>query len=87
MNAMCFAATHDIELTAILEKDFSNYHFQEEVSDDDVTFDYVLHPGRATSRNAIKLLGIIGFNKDIIQEATKAARDFEETGSWAALTD
>ncbi len=87
MNAVCFAATHDIELTAILERDFSNYHFQEEVSDDNVTFDYILYPGRATSRNAIKLLGIIGFNKDIIEEATRAARDFEDTGSWAVLTN
>lgn len=85
MNALCFAATHDIELTTILEKSFSNYHFQEEVSDNDVTFDYILYPGRATSRNAIKLLGMIGFDKEIIEEATMAARDFESLGSWAPM--
>ena len=85
MNALCFAATHDIELTTILEKSFSNYHFQEEVSDNDVTFDYILYPGRATSRNAIKLLGMIGFDKAIIEEATMAARDFESLGSWAPM--
>ena len=85
MNALCFAATHDIELTSVLEKEFSNYHFQEEVRDNEVTFDYVLYPGRATSRNAIKLLGIIGFDEGIIDEATMAAKDFEKTGSWAAL--
>ena len=28
MNALCFAATHDIELTSILENSFANYHFR-----------------------------------------------------------
>lgn len=85
MNALCFAATHDIELTSILENDFSNYHFQEEVIDNKVTFDYVLYPGKATSRNAIKLLGIIGFDKEIIEEAAMAARGFEISGNWSVL--
>lgn len=84
-NALCFAATHDIELTTILEQTYANYHFQEEVDDHDVTFDYLLYKGRATSRNAIKLLGIIGFNEEIITEATSAARDFEDSGAWAAM--
>ena len=30
-NVLCFAATHDIELTYILEKLYSNYHFRERV--------------------------------------------------------
>lgn len=84
-NALCFAATHDIELTTILEETYANYHFQEEVNDHDVKFDYQLYKGRATSRNAIKLLGIIGFNEEIIAEATSAARDFEDSGAWAVM--
>ena len=84
-NALCFAATHDIELTTILEETYANYHFQEEVDDHDVKFDYLLYQGRATSRNAIKLLGIIGFNEEIIEEATAAARDFEDSGTWPAM--
>ena len=28
-NILCFAATHDIELTFLLENEFENYHFQE----------------------------------------------------------
>ena len=35
-----FAATHDIELTYILEKEYENFHFQEEVKEDEVLFDY-----------------------------------------------
>ena len=30
-NALCLAATHDIELTYILEKYYSNYHFRESI--------------------------------------------------------
>ena len=29
-NVLCFAATHDIELTAILSGCYDNYHFQED---------------------------------------------------------
>lgn len=82
-NTLCFAATHDIELTSILEKDFDNYHFQEEVDEDKVTFDYCLRKGKAMSRNAIKLLGVIGFNKDIVDAAEEAGRRFENEGRWA----
>lgn len=53
---MCFAATHDIELTAILSGCYDNYHFQEEVTDSDVSFNFKLFKGPATTRNAIKLL-------------------------------
>lgn len=82
---LCFAATHDIELTYILEKHFSNYHFQEEVIDNDVLFDYNLCTGRAQSRNAIKLLGMIGYNEEIIDQATNAANDFLKKGTWDTI--
>lgn len=81
-NAMCFAATHDIELTNILENYYSNYHFTEEVSDNDVLFSYKLLQGRSTTRNAIQLLKIIGFERDIILNAEGMAGDFVKNGSW-----
>ena len=84
-GAMCFAATHDIELTHILEKEFSNYHFQEQVEDNQVLFDYLLYRGRAVSRNAIKLLGIMGYSQDIIDRADQAANYFLEHGEWRSI--
>ena len=36
--------------------------------------------GRAASRNAIRLLGIMGYESEIIAEAEKMAADFLETG-------
>lgn len=84
-NAICFAATHDIELTNILENHYSNYHFTEEVKDDDVLFSYELLKGRATSRNAIKLLKVIGFDKEIVSNAENMATEFSDTGIWKSL--
>lgn len=81
-GVMCFAATHDIELTHILEKDYANYHFTEEVKDGNVIFSYILHDGRATSRNAIKLLEVIGYDKNIISKAEDRANEFINNGIW-----
>jgi len=81
-NVMCFAATHDIELTHILEDYYSNYHFEEELEDNNITFNYKLFKGRATSRNAIKLLSVIGYSDVIISDAEKAAADFLNNGNW-----
>lgn len=81
-NALCFAATHDIELTSILKQYYENYHFQEEVTDNDVQFNFKLFKGPATTRNAIKLLKIIGYDKQIVSCAEKNAAYFIENGSW-----
>ena len=86
-NALCFAATHDIELTTILENEYSNYHFKEDVIDHQVIFDYHLRHGRATSRNAIKLLDILGFETKITNEASTAAKNFEEQGFWSIISE
>lgn len=81
-NAMCFAATHDIELTYILEAQYSNYHFQEYVQENDVLFDYKLYPGRAVSKNAIKLLRMLGYDEGMTAHAEARVKHFEESGSW-----
>lgn len=81
-NVLCFAATHDIELTQMLEADYDNYHFQEEIVENDILFDYILYPGRATSRNAIRLLGMIGYDEEIIRRADATAEEFLKSGEW-----
>lgn len=81
-GVMCFAATHDIELTTILKDCYSNYHFQEEVTEDEVKFDYKLYAGPATTRNAIKLLNVIGYDKNIIKGAEQRAMHFLTDGNW-----
>lgn len=62
-NAVAVTATHDVEL-AKLETDFpqaiSNYHFDVQVANDELYFDYKLKPGICTSLNASILMRKIG---------------------------
>lgn len=81
-NVLCFAATHDIELTNLLNNSYDNYHFTENIVDGDVLFDYQLLQGYATTKNAIKLLETIGYESDIIETANELAEGFLKTGKW-----
>ena len=81
-HVLPFAATHDIELSYILEDLYENYHFEEEVKEHEVVFNYLLKKGRVTTRNAIRLLEMTGYPENLSEEAKKAVADFEETGIW-----
>lgn len=81
-NVLVFAATHDLELSYILEKEYTNYHFEEEISDDDIHFNYMLKPGRTNTRNAIRLLELLGYDEAIIKGSQAEAAVFEKTGVW-----
>ena len=84
-NAVCFAATHDIELTHILEGMYENYHFTESIVEGDGRFDYLLHEGRAVSRNAIKLLEVIGYSEEVTRQAKAMADGFLKDGVWEKI--
>jgi DNA mismatch repair ATPase MutS len=79
---LCMAATHDIELAEILAELYENYHFQEHITDDDITFDYILYPGKTGTRNAIQLLRLMGYPPEIVEKAHNNARRFLDTGAW-----
>lgn len=83
---ICFAATHDIELTELLKTEYDNYHFEEDIREGDIFFPYKLMEGPATTRNAIKLLEIMGYDVSVIDKASEQAERFMETGSWTAIT-
>lgn len=81
-GVFCFAATHDIELTELLQEEFDNYHFEEEVLDGDISFNYRLQAGKASGRNAIRLLELMGYDKEITARAFRQAEHFLSAGSW-----
>ncbi|MBP5222494.1 MAG: hypothetical protein J6Z35_04950 [Lachnospiraceae bacterium] len=82
-NIFCFAATHDIELTDLLADCYDNYHFEEEIADGDIYFPYRLLNGKATTRNAIRLLELIGYDRKIVDAAEKMAGNFMTEGVWS----
>lgn len=75
-GALCFAATHDLELTALLEEVMDNYHFEEMVEGRDIVFPYILSKGGAKGRNALKLLKAFGFEEELVERAEKLAGGF-----------
>ncbi len=81
-NAICFAATHDLELTKLLDGIYDNYHFEEEIADEDIFFPYRLQKGPAVSRNAIALLKVLGYDETLVKDAEAMAEDFLNTGRW-----
>ena len=64
------AATHDLELCGLLADRFDNAHFEEQVTDSGLAFDYRLRPGPCTTRNAIALLRVVGFPAEIVDRAS-----------------
>lgn len=82
-NTNTFAATHDIEITEILNDSYSDYHFRESFNEEgDIVFTYKLQKGAATTRNAIALLETLGFDDKITDKANKRAKEFMDTGIW-----
>jgi DNA mismatch repair ATPase MutS len=76
-KAQMLVTTHDVELQALLGQRFDLYHFQEN-PDVEGFFDYRLRSGRATERNAIRLLQRMGFPEDIVKNAMALATDDEK---------
>lgn len=81
-GVFCLAATHDIELCSLLAEHFENVHFEERIEEGKLQFDYRVRPGRATTRNAINLLALIGLDEAIVQSAHQRAARYLETGVW-----
>ena len=64
-------ATHDLQLSDFLKDNYKNFHFCEKVCDEGLTFDYKIHPGISTTRNAIALLKYVGYPQSIVENAFK----------------
>ena len=65
-------ATHDIEVIDLLGDSYVAYHFREQVDGKALTFDYHLHPGPSSSRNAIALLQLMEYPEELVADALAA---------------
>jgi hypothetical protein len=73
-NALIFASTHDLELTRLVANAYVNYHFQEEIGEQGLAFNYRLQEGPSETRNAIKLLQYVGYPREITEAAEQRIR-------------
>ncbi len=62
-------ATHDIEMIDLLGERYATRHFRETVTDGQMIFDYRIHDGPSSSRNAIALLEVVQLPADLVAEA------------------
>lgn len=69
LNCICIVATHDRELTQLLDQCYDNLYFTEQVTDEGVFFDYKLREGISQTHNAIKLLELYGIDTSIVDKA------------------
>lgn len=74
---LVLVSTHDIELTQLLGSGFQLHCFQEQIEDQQLSFDYKLRPGALSKRNAISILEIAGYPTSIITEARKVSEKLE----------
>ena len=73
-NVLCLAATHDTELTYLLEDLYTNYHFEEQITAQSISFPYRLEQGPARGKNAIALLGNMGIDEKNCKTGRKKSR-------------
>ena len=69
-----FVSTHDIELIELLSKNYNYLHYVESIENDFITFDYKLKNGKLMNTNAIRILEINKFPKEITEEAKTLAK-------------
>ena len=79
---LCFAATHDLELTNLLKDDMDMYYFTEVISENDVVFPYIINSGSTDRTNAIRLLSVMGFDEEIVSSANELVDRYRTSGKW-----
>ncbi len=73
--ALTVAATHDVAIARGVADRYELYYFTDSADKTGLSFDYTIHEGVVQTRNAIKLLRLIGYPEDVIAAA------LERTGS------
>ncbi|MCZ2260942.1 MutS-related protein [Sporosarcina sp. G11-34] len=84
-KGMNIIASHDIELTEMARHTYTNYHFRESIENGEVLFDYKIHRGPSKTRNAIKLLEILGYPESVTTKANVLAKHFTEWREWGDI--
>ncbi len=74
---LTLVATHDLELLDMLGERYAAHHFREQVTGDALRFDYRLHAGQSSTRNAIALLEVLRYPPELVADAV-AATDWQQ---------
>jgi DNA mismatch repair ATPase MutS len=69
-NTKTLVATHDLQILPEL-KNYEYYYFTENVTKDSLEFDYKIHEGITSTRNAIKVLEFINYPSGLVDLINK----------------
>ena len=81
-NFLSIVSSHDLELTKPVSGLYNFYYFTEHIDADGLHNDFKVRTGISEERNAIKLLGLLGFSDEIVNRAEKRADRFISVGEW-----
>ncbi len=70
--ALTIAATHDVAIANGVADRYALHYFTDDADEKGLTFDYQIHEGVVQTRNAIKLLRLIGYPEDVITSALES---------------
>lgn len=74
-NNTVLVSTHDIELAEMLKQEhYALYHFTETIENNELFFDHQLKPGKLKTRNAIQILALYDYPKEIISDARQVEK-------------
>jgi len=62
--------THDLELAALADENprlIKNYHFDDQIENGKISFDYKLKAGVSTNTNAIALMKMVGIDVEEVE--------------------
>lgn len=75
-SSFIILATHERALTALADgRTADNYHFTEQLDSSGMVFDYVIRPGPARTRNALRVLEREGYPADLMARARRWLTD------------
>jgi len=84
-NALTIAATHDVTIARRLDDRYAVHYFTDRATDTGLSFDYLIRPGIVQTRNAIKLLSLIGYPREVIASALRGAdEEDDESGKGSS---
>ena len=84
-NNIVIVSTHDIELSHLLESEYELYHFSESIENSTLHFHYKLKRGRLTTRNAIRILELVNYPQEIVDEAREISHALDQNPRSAGI--
>lgn len=69
-NSIPIIATHDLEITSMIDEKYSLFYFSEDINEEGLHFDYHIKKGVSPKRNAVKLMKYLGYPSEIIDKTT-----------------